>query len=308
MRLRSENPSLRVEELCELFGVTKQAYYQGFKASYKSVAEDDVVLEMVRDMRKKCPGIGTRKLHVMLKANYQIEYGRDRLFSLLDREGLLMRQRHRKPRTTYSGHLLPVYTNLVKGIVPTRPNHVWVSDITYVKVDGAFMYLFLITDMYSRKIVGWSLASDMGAPHAVSALKMALRQRKVKTAPLIHHSDRGSQYCCSQYVKVLKNNYISISMTENGDPRENAYAERVNGTIKNEYIKRMAIGVENAQMVVATAIRNYNDHRPHASIEWLTPSEAHMRDGMLYRKWKHYPWYSRNNPEKFANFAEPQPG
>lgn len=308
MRLRSQDPILSVESLCELFGVTKQAYYQGVKATYKEIAEDDVVIEMIKDLREKCPGSGTRKLQIMLKTNYQIEYGRDRLFDLLDREGMLLRQRHRKPRTTFSGHLLPVYPNLVKDMVPMRPNHVWVSDITYVKVDGSFMYLFLITDMYSRKIVGWKLASDMTAAHAVSALKMALRQRNDKDAELIHHSDRGTQYCSSQYVKVLNKNHIKISMTENGDPRENAYAERVNGTIKNEYIKRMDIHGENAMMVVKTAIYNYNEYRPHASIEWLTPSEAHLMEGPLDRKWKYYPWYSKSNSEKSANFAAPQPG
>lgn len=305
MRLRSEDSAARVEDLCGLFGVTKQAYYQGVKFSYKEVAEEDVVIEMVKDMREKCPGIGTRKLQMMLRANYQVDYGRDRLFRLLDREGLLLRQRHRKPRTTFSGHLLPVYPNLVKGITPMRPNHVWVSDITYVKVDGAFMYLFLITDMYSRKIVGWALASDMGAEHAVSALKMALRQRGDKSAELIHHSDRGTQYCSQRYVKLLRKNGASVSMTENGDPRENAYAERVNGTIKNEYIKRMDISAENAPKVVAKAINNYNDNRPHASIEWLTPSEAHQMEGLLDRKWKHYPWYKARNTEKSPNFASP---
>lgn len=308
MRLRSVNPSLRIGDLCELFGVTKQAYYQGIKATYKEVAEDSVIIEMVCDLRKKCPSVGTRKLQKMLKSNFGVDCGRDRLFELLDREGMLLRRRCRKPRTTYSGHMLPVYPNIVKDIVPMRPNQVWVSDITYVKVDGTFMYLFLITDMYSRKIVGWALADDMCASHAVEALRMAIRQRKDKSVDTIHHSDRGSQYCSAEYVKELKKNNIRISMTENGDPRENAYAERVNGTIKNEYIKLMDIHGENASKIVATAISNYNNHRPHASIEWLTPSEAHLMEGPLDRKWKHYPWYSRDNSKINGTFAVPQPG
>lgn len=161
-------------DLCELFGVSKQAYYKGNRTEYTEVITNEVVTEMVQDIRRRCPGVGTRKLQKMLDKYYNVNYGRDRLFALLDRHGLLLRRRHRQPRTTFSGHIFPVYPNLLKEIAPMRPNQVWVSDITYIRMKDGFMYLFLITDMYSRKIVGWALADNMMAKNAVAALRMAI--------------------------------------------------------------------------------------------------------------------------------------
>lgn len=296
-----------VSELCELFGVSKQAYYKGNRAEFSEVIADEVVAEMVRDIRKRCPGVGTRKLQKMLVKYYNLDYGRDRLFSLLDKQGLLLRRRHRQPRTTFSGHIFPVYPNLVKEIVPMRPNEVWVSDITYIRVEDGFMYLFLVTDMYSRKIVGWALADNMMAEHAVAALRMAISQKADLRLSTIHHSDKGTQYCCAAYVKMLKRNNILISMTEAPDPRENAYAERINGTIKNEFLKPLKPTRSNVYDVVREAIHNYNTFRIHASIGWLTPEEAHHSEGPLERKWKHYPWYHKDVSEENANFADIPP-
>jgi transposase InsO family protein len=239
----------------------------------------------------------------MLQEQYGIKYGRDKLFNLLEREKMLIRQRHRKPRTTWSGHIFPVYPNLVREIVPTRPNEVWVSDITYIKVSDKFWYLFLITDMYSRKIVGWSLAQDMQTVHAIEALYGAIEQREASTLPTIHHSDKGTQYCCAAYVDILKGANIEISMTEKGDPRENAYAERINGTIKNEFLKRMTYTELTVRMVVENVITAYNNTRPHASIQYKTPQIAHEGSGKLKRTWKRYPWYHKKISEKSANFA-----
>lgn len=258
---------------------------------------------MVKDIRNRCPRVGTRKLQKMLEKYYGLNYGRDKLFALLERHNLLVRQRHRKPRTTYSGHIFPVYPNLVKEIVPSRPNEVWVSDITYVSVDGKFLYLFLITDMYSRKIVGWALAENMEAKNAVAALRMAIGQKADLRLQTIHHSDKGTQYCCAEYVKILKSHDFLISMTEAPDPRENAYAERINGTIKNEFIKPLKVTKDNVDMLVSEAINTYNTFRIHSSISWLTPEEAHHGEGPLERKWKHYPWYHKDNSEKNDNFA-----
>lgn len=258
------------------------------------------------DIRMQCPGIGTRKLQYMLREQYGIRYGRDKLFALLEREKMLIRQRHRKPRTTWSGHIFPVYPNLVKEIVPTRPNEVWVSDITYIKAEGAFLYLFLITDMYSRKIIGWELASDLLAKHAVSALEQAIEQKRKSQLPTIHHSDRGAQYCCGAYVSKLAEANITISMTEQGDPRENAYAERINGTVKNEFVKILTPTKQTVRMLVENAIHSYNQVRPHSSIGYLTPAIAHTKSGELKRMWKTYPWYSEKLSEKRVNFV-PQP-
>ncbi len=279
--------------LCALFGATKQAYYQGNKYEYAERVADQVIAEMCRDLRDGCAGVGTRKLQKMLLKEFGVECGRDRLFALLDREGMLLRPRRRKPRTTFSGHALRTYPNLVKEVVPMRPNEVWVSDITYVRVDGSFRYLFLITDMYSRKIVGWAQAADMSAAHALEALRMAIAQKADPNLPTIHHSDRGSQYCSAAYVRELNKHSILPSMTEGGDPRDYAHAERVNGTIKNEFLKHWGVTADNVNRLVKKAIASYNDQRPHASIEWLTPSEAHQMEGPLERRWKKYPWYSK---------------
>lgn len=296
--LRGEYPNCTIDTLCELFGHTKQAWYQSNKYTYKETVEEKVIVDMCKDIRENCPGVGARKLQAMLKQNYGITCGRDRLFDMLDGAGMLLRQRHRAPRTTYSGHVMPVYPNIVGNLLPMRPNHVWVSDITYVRVENEFMYLFLITDMYSRKIVGWCLSDNMEASNAIKALKMAIAQRKDSSLPVIHHSDRGSQYCCSRYVKLLRKNHINISMTENGDPRENAYAERINGTIKNEFLKKRVLTKGNAHDVVKKDIEAYNFIRPHDSIARLTPAAAHELSGELKRMWKHYPWYHKENEKK----------
>lgn len=302
--LRQEYPGYSLETLCELFGHTKQAWYQLQKYTYIETIEEKVIIDICGTIREECPGVGGRKLQEMLLQNYGVTCGRDRLFAMLDRAGMLLRQRHRAPRTTYSGHVMAVYPNLVRNLIPLRPNQVWVSDITYVRVENEFMYLFLITDMYSRKIVGWCLADNMGTSNAMKALRMALAQRKDPSLPTIHHSDRGTQYCCSAYVRLLKKNYVEISMTENGDPRENAYAERINGTIKNEFLKNRVLTKENAQSVVAKDIDAYNYIRPHNSIARLTPAAAHEQSGELRRMWRHYPWYHKENPGDTAYLTQ----
>lgn len=308
--LRTSASALPVDALCGLFGHTKQAFYQWNRRKFKEKCEEQAIVEIIRDIRSEMPRIGVRKLRQLLILDYGLYCGRDRLFDILRRERLLVKRRRRKPRTTYSGHIFPVYPNLVSSLTPVRPNHVWVSDITYVRVEGRFMYLFLITDMFSRKVIGWSLADDMAVPHALEALKMALRQRKGKGVETIHHSDRGSQYCCAEYVRLLKRHGISISMTENGDPRENAYAERVNGTIKEEFINPLNPGRSSVLRVVRESISTYNDRRPHASLViltpepvMLTPSAAHSMECEPMRGWKHYPWYRKDIPNGNATFV-----
>lgn len=308
--LRADDPTHSVGSLCGLFGHTKQAFYQSEKREFKDKSEDQVIVEIVRDIRTEMPRIGTRKLQQILEHEYGVKCGRDRLFRILGDEFMLVRQRHRRPRTTNSGHPYPVYPNIIASITPERPNHVWVSDITYIRVDDRFVYLFLVTDMFSRKIVGWSLADDMSASHAVEALRMALRQRKGKGVETIHHSDRGTQYCCAEYVSLLRKNNIVISMTENGDPRENAYAERVNGTIKNEFLKPLKPTREKVRDLVKFSISTYNDKRPHFSLMTLTddhilltPSAAHAMTEEFGRGWKNYPWYSKRDSEKSVIFA-----
>lgn len=177
-----------------------------------------------------------------------------------------------------------VYPNSILDVVPMRPNEIWVSDMTYIQFFDKDYYLFLITDAYSRKVVGWCVSTDMHTKNAIAALKMALRQRK-DNKHLIHHSDRGSQYASYAYTNLLKKKKIMISMTENSDPRENAIAERLNGIIKNEHIKYQSLDSCEIEQLVAKCVKIYNDMRPHLSINYMTPSEAHKMDGPIQQAW-----------------------
>ena len=235
------------------------------------------------------PRTGTRKLVVMLKnfvEPHQINFGRDALFSMLREHGLLIRKRKRKAVTTFSKHWLKKYPNLIRGFIPLAPN-LLVSDITYIIVAAGFAYLSLITDAYSRKITGFYLSKTLEAKGSIAALKMALKNC-IDVKNLIHHSDRGVQYCCADYVKILKDKNIKISMTENGGPLENAIAERVNAILKEELLETKYVSFEDAQKSVAKAIAIYNSLRPHSSCDMLTPNEAHKKEGELKKHWKDY--------------------
>ena len=185
---------------------------------------------------------------------------------------LVRKKKRRKPITTFSDHWMRKYPNLIEGFYPTAPNQLWVSDITYIIVGNGFAYLSLITDAYSRKIVGFYLSIDLSAEGCICALEMALDNNPV-LGRLIHHSDRGSQYCCSDYVKILNDNFIKISMTQNGDPRENAIAERVNGILKDELLDKSYLNYQEALRSVSIAISIYNHQRPHGGYFglWMPP-------------------------------------
>lgn len=254
---------------------------------------DDIILQHVEEQRKQLPRLGTRKLHYQITpqlATHGIEVGRDYLFDLLERHKLLIRQRKRKVITTDSRHWMHKYENLIKNQDCHRPEQIWVSDITYIRMTGQWGYLSLITDAYSRKIMGYCLRTDMSALGCQEALQMAISNRRYAGQPLIHHSDRGSQYCSAEYVKILKQNSISISMTENGDPYENALAERMNGIIKTEFnLYSTPYGFEQTYQMVRDSIRAYNELRPHGSCDFLTPEHAHQLQGTLKKRWKSYP-------------------
>lgn len=207
----------------------------------------------------------------------------------------MVRQRKRKAITTDSRHWMKKYGNLIKDITITRPEQVWVSDITYIRMVNQWGYLSLITDAYSRKIMGHSFRMDLTAQGCIDALKMAL-DNKVYQEPMIHHSDRGSQYCSHQYIGLLLKNKTAISMTENGDPYENAIAERVNGIIKTEFnLHSSTLGFEKTQKYISKSIDNYNSLRPHASCDYLTPDQAHLETTNLKKRWKNY--QTNNNPK-----------
>ncbi len=246
---------------------------------------------MVGRIRKKKPRCGTKKLYLEMKQDLigvGIKHGRDKLFNLLRENNLLIRKRKNYTKTTNSHHWLKKYPNLIKKLTPVGSNKLWVADITYIRITNGFAYLYLLTDAYSRKIVGWYLSGDLLATSAIKALEMALEAETI-IGKLVHHSDRGIQYCSSQYVAILEQENIKISMTENSDPLENAIAERVNGILKDEWIHDIKIsGVEDGNQKIAQIIQIYNTDRLHSSIDMLTPIQAHSLMVDLKRHWKNY--------------------
>lgn len=285
-------PSIGLVRICGLFGVTRQAYYSHFWRLHETSIEESIVLAMTQEIRKTQPRLGGKKLFHLLEEKiraHDIKMGRDAFFNLLARNNMLIKRRKVKPYTTNSFHHYKKYPNLIKEIEITAPNQLWVSDITYLEIDGGFVYLSLITDAYSRKIVGYHVSDNLQALNNVKALKCALKELSAGSVGLIHHSDRGSQYCSSEYTNSLKKNHILISMTENGDPRENAIAERVNGTIKNELLSHIKLtSLSDAKSKVKIAIAIYNQLRPHLSCGYLTPNEAHKGGAELVKMWKNY--------------------
>lgn len=296
--MKQDFPSLGIGLLCRLFGKTRHAYYDALWRKERSLVKEDIILQEVLHIRKQLPRLGTRKLHYVLDnrlLSHNITIGRDYLFNLLSDHNLLVRQRKRKAITTNSRHWMKKYSNLIKDMTIIRPEQVWVSDITYIRMVNQWGYLSLITDAYSRKIMGHSFRMDLTAQGCIDALKMALDNR-VYQEPMIHHSDRGSQYCSHLYVGLLLKNKTAISMTENGDPYENAIAERVNGIIKTEFnLHSSALGFEKTQKYISKCIANYNSLRPHASCDYLTPNQAHLETTKLKKRWRNYQNY--NNPK-----------
>jgi transposase InsO family protein len=285
---------ISLANLCAWFGLTRQAYYQSKNRVEKDLIEQEILLDKIGDIRKDHKRLGGRKLFFKLETfmdEHNIKMGRDAFFDLLRDNKLLIKQRKRHHVTTNSNHWMKKYPHLIKDIEPIGPNHVWVSDITYWKTKGGHYYISFITDAYSRKIVGYHVADTMEAIESATALKMAIKTLKISAKGLIHHSDRGSQYCSSIYVNILKKEGIKISMTENGDPLENAIAERINGIIKGEYLFDYLIKtLLNAKEVLKSVVKLYNEDRPHSSIGNAVPSKVHNNDTdiEIKRLWKNY--------------------
>lgn len=274
--------------LCSLFGKSRQAWYGQLSHQAEQQLSDTLILKLVSEIREQLPRVGTRKLQHLLANQleaHQIKIGRDKLYELLGHHGYLLRYRRRKAYTTDSNHPYRKYPNLIRDVMLTKANQLWVSDITYIRLTQGFCYLSIITDAYSRKIVGYCLHPTLSSEGAVKALLMALKQVKSKYS-LIHHSDRGIQYCCADYVQLLEHYHIRISMTEKGDPYENAIAERVNGILKNEFaLHKTFNSYTEALLAVEQAILKYNHIRPHSSCNYLTPVMAHEQNGVLRKRW-----------------------
>lgn len=294
--LKERHKRQSLGRLCLLFGITRQAYYQRYWYNEEICFEHGILLTEVLHIRKKHPRMGVRKLYGLLEPfmlEHQIKMGRDALFDLLAANGLLVRRRKRKIHTTNSFHWLRKYPNLIRNFVPKRSNHLWVSDITYWKIETGHVYISLITDAYSHKIVGFHVADTLEAIESIQALQMALENVRYPIDGLIHHSDRGIQYCSGGYVKLLQDNKIEISMTENGDPLENAIAERVNGILKDEYLECYQVkNLVEAKELLGQVVQLYNDERPHMSIGNKTPEYLHHNNQETEKLWKTY--YSKN--------------
>ena len=237
------------------------------------------VVSLVMGVRRLMPRIGTRKLHHLLEEPLTaLGVGRDKLFDVLRANQMLIVPKRQYRQTTNSKHMFHKHKNLVLDKIPTRPEEIWVSDITYVGSRRKHTYLALVTDAYSKKIVGYDLSDSLSAEGAVRALQMACRSRMYKKLPLIHHSDRGIQYSCDDYQHELKENQIQVSMTESYDPYANAVAERINATIKHEFLlEELECNLSTQQQIVAQSVEIYNKQRPHLSCGMLTPEEMHRQ-------------------------------
>jgi putative transposase len=298
MRVTHKDASLTA--ICRIYGVTRQAFYLAASEVEKSVIIDKLTLTLVKGLRKEISGLGARKLLGMMEpelARHNISIGRDQFFDLLRFHGLLIRRRRRIAKTTDSYHWLHKYPNLIQELEVNGPEQLWVSDITYIRTGQGFSYLSLITDAYSRKIVGYSLHPTLEATGCLDALNMAIAGRRNINAQrqLIHHSDRGIQYCCGAYVNALLKAGILISMTQTGSPYDNAMAERVNCTIKHDYFPSSTYPThKSASIEMDRIVTSYNERRPHQSINFLTPEQAHQMEGPIVKRWKKYQKKKKN--------------
>ena len=292
-----------VQQICRLLGYTPQAYHKKQKRKAIQLSNELRILQRIDAIRKLQPRCGGRKLFIMLKPFFldqKIQMGRDAFFDLLRNNKLLVRRKKRSVHTTNSNHHFRRYPNLVKDFMPLKAHELWVADITYIPLKNRFAYLFLITDAYSRKIVGFHTSDDMKVSSATVALKKALAQKPEATV-VIHHSDRGIQYCSTAYVQLLQQHNAMISMTQNGDPYENAMAERVNGILKSELISKYYNNIDDASIHIARCITIYNYKRRHSSINFQIPNDVHQQQGPQIKRWKNYYQPSKT---KYNNEAE----
>lgn len=293
--LRTMFPYESMDTLCALFGKSRQAFYKWRPSDFAQATMEGIIIEEVILIRQTAPGIGSSTLYPLLLNIFGKEnmIGRDRFYALLKANGLQLKRR-RSYRTTNSWHRYHKWPNLIKELVLDRPNQLWVSDITYIKLTEGVVYLHLITDAYSRKIIGWKVALSLEARHTLDAFDMAAKEaasRDVDFSQIIHHSDRGVQYCCNLYVNRLLSLSIQISMTEDYKPTDNAKAERINGIIKQLFIEGQRFTeISEVHYALTRGIAFYNDVRPHSSLGYETPSRVH--DGIVKEPkqlWKNRP-------------------
>lgn len=277
-----------ISSTCELLGVSRQVYYRAIKSKEKRQVIASKVVGLVKSVRMEQPRIGTRKLYYILQQELTtLGVGRDYLFAILKANKMLIKPKRNYTITTNSYHRFKKHKNIIEHQTIHRPEQVWVADITYVGNRQNPMYLSLITDAYSKKIVGYNLSNTLETTQSEKALKQAVKNRKYPQSQLIHHSDRGLQYCSNSYQKILLKNNIQCSMTEQYDPYQNAIAERINGILKQEFlINTKNIDLKMMQQIVSQSIVIYNTKRPHISCELLTPEQMHRQQKIKRRTYK----------------------
>jgi putative transposase len=271
-----------------LFGIDRQVYYRSIKSRIRSQLLAKEVVDMVAQVRMRMPRIGTRKLYFLLKDQLlSMGIGRDKLFAIMKANQMRIYPKRNYRVTTNSYHRFHKHADIVTGTSIVRPEQVWVSDITYVGTTRCYNYLALITDAYSKKIVGYDLSNSLSTDGSLRALQMAVKGRMYPHDILVHHSDRGLQYCSNDYQDLLKKSKLLCSMTTSYDPYTNAVAERVNGIIKNEFdLEKYKVDLETLRMVVAETIEIYNTERPHFSCSLLTPSQMHLQNHVSIKTYK----------------------
>lgn len=268
--------------MCEIFGITRDGYYKMRKRMNEELEREKQIVALVKEQRKELPRSGARKMFYKLKDVFLekgLFVGRDRFFSIMQKYNLLVKKRKDKvPCTTYSNHDYAVAPNLYKDLEVSAPGEAIVADITYLRVNDKFSYLFLATDAYSRKIVGWTLRKDLKHEGALETVGQ-LTKNYSTVAGIVHHTDRGSQYCCHEFLVQLKKHGIKSSMTDSSHCAQNAKAERVNGILKDEfYLDKVFHSHEQAEKAARNAILMYNAKRPHLSLDYQTPDEVHFAD------------------------------
>jgi transposase InsO family protein len=264
---------------CRLFGISRQGFYQKESREHHRLLQLQQVKQMVVDQRMEMPRLGGRKVYYLIKESledHHIKLGRDGLFDFLRSEHMLIKPRKSYTKTTWSKHWLHKHPNLIKEARLIRPEQVWVSDITYVPTKTGNTYLSLITDAYSRKIVGHHLSNDLRTEGVSQALRMAIEGRKTRL-PLIHHSDRGLQYCSAEYQQLLSTQQIQPSMTDGYDCYQNALAERINGILKDEFLLATYNDHGQLKQIIKESIQIYNTKRPHMKLNYKTPAFIHEK-------------------------------
>lgn len=273
---------------CTLFGIDRQVYYRKIKRRLIKQDKATLVVKMVLEIRTQMPRIGSRKLYYLLNQDLKtLKIGRDKFIDILRANHLLIIPKRSYHITTNSHHRFRKYKNQLLDLQINQPEQVWVSDITYIGKREKPCYLSLITDAYSKKIVGYSVSNNLNTESSLVALRLAVKQRKNKEIPLIHHSDRGLQYCANEYQRILNKNEIQPSMTQNSDPYENAVAERINGILKQEfYIDKYNQDLPVMKKIIKQTVAIYNDKRPHLSNHMLTPNQMHMQSELKMKTYK----------------------